>query len=291
MGCRVVCDSRMWQWSVAVVLLVLGLTSGASKAEDKNPVEKVLETSLSIDQIRGKRGYPVNSGLHQAILQRLQSHSGYSGTVPNGNLHLLLGGHHQSGHAGPSATDIANQAAGQATAAAASQAEAAFKAAQEAAKQVAAKASAAAQKAQAAAAEKYAQAAQLTQAAQLAQAIVFKEASQAAQNGRTVQAADAIHALALSQLATLQQALAAAEAQAAVAQQVLASAAESYYQQSAMLKQAQAAAQHILHQQNIAVSELARTQGAAQKAQSAATKALYKAHSNSVPQRTYHPEH
>nr|XP_053655829.1 uncharacterized protein LOC128704709 [Cherax quadricarinatus] len=285
--------TRNWMWCWVVICLILGgvtaspvgdiletpTTTPAIVPSTTDPstnspstTDPSATTTSSIQPKRDKRGYGFTGGIGHSLLQQLASQSGGVG-----GLQFLLGGH-QGGHHGHSAADLASRAAGKATAAAESQAEAAYKAAQEASRKVAAKASSAAQEAQAAAAAKYAEAAQLTQAAQLAQAIVFKEAAQTAQTKRTVQAADNIQLLALSQVAILQQALGAAEAQAAVAQQVLASATDAYYQQSNMLSQAQAVANKIIQKQTLAVSDLARTQGAAEQAQAAATKALYTAH-------------
>ncbi|KAL7645713.1 UNVERIFIED_CONTAM: hypothetical protein RMT77_002590 [Armadillidium vulgare] len=219
-------------------------------------------------------------GKREAIsssLQNIQYPKGQGIESPPKSLRLFLsGGHPQK--VGPSATEIANKAAGEAEAAAAFQSEAALKAAQDASKKVAVKASLAAQRAQNAAAKNYEEAAHLTQAAQIAQALVFKEASQAAQAGKTVQAAEAIQMLATSQLATLRQALATAEAQVAVVLQVLEAAAEAYLEQTAMFKKAQSVANQLLHQQMIAINELASSQTAAQKAKSEATKTLFKVH-------------
>ena len=207
------------------------------------------------------------------------------------SLASLLGGHNflssvnknhygiMSGTDHSSASSIAQKAAGQATAAEASQSHAAYKAAQSASRKIAAQVSVAAQKAQAAAALKYSQASQLTQAAQIAQALVFREASQAAKTGRTVQAAEAVKATALSQFAALKDALAQAEAQIAIADQVLSAASGAYRHQAQNLQHAQRTAHVITHHQSKAIAELSSAQTAAEKARAAATKALYKAHS------------
>ncbi|XP_037798416.1 cilia- and flagella-associated protein 91-like [Penaeus monodon] len=178
---------------------------------------------------------------------------------------------------GPSGADIANQAAAQATAAAAGLGGAAHAAAAGAASNAAAAAFAASQTAQAAAASKQAQAAAVTQAAQGAQAAAFAEGSLASKANIAYQAAKLTASMAQGLAANVATILSEAKALASQATTSHAEQQAFLNGQRTMAWQAQQAANSLNQQQYTALSDLEDAAGAAAQARAAATKALSKA--------------
>ncbi|XP_069161903.1 antifreeze protein Maxi isoform X1 [Procambarus clarkii] len=201
---------------------------------------------------------------------------GGGGAYGNGGSYLVVGGYGHGGH-GPSAADIANQAASQATAAFASLGGAAHSAAAGAAAGAAAAAAAASQTAQAAAANRHAQAAQITQAAQGAQAAAFQEASLAGKAHKAEQAAKVAHSMARALVSNLGQVSGETNALAGQATGSLAAQESVLNSQNSMAWQAQQAANSLRTQQNVVINDLHSAAGAASQAQIAASKALAKA--------------